>query len=151
MKTEWLRHLQIVVYMTLTVTLTYGCGSLQPVDSPVEVTPPPAQTGQWQELGAVREDAWFKILNVGSEAFDWRLRAIDSATDSIDFQTFIWELDAVGQQVREHLLAAAARGVFVRVLVDDSFILDADQALLDIDRHSNIELKVWNPYKRRSS
>jgi putative cardiolipin synthase len=138
--------------MTLTVTLTYGCsGSLQPVDSPVEVTPPPEQTGQWQELGAVREDAWFEILNVGSEAFDWRLRAIDSATDSIDFQTFIWELDAVGQQVREHLLAAAARGVFVRVLVDDSFILDADQALLDIDRHSNIELKVFNPYKRRSS
>ncbi len=91
------------------------------------------------------------MLNVGSEAFDWRLKAIDSAVDSIDLQTFIWELDAVGHQVREHLLAAAARGVFVRVLVDDSFILDADQELLDIDRHANIELKVFNPYKRRSS
>ena len=28
---------------------------------------------------------------------------------------------------------------------------DADQALLDIDQHENIELKVFNPYKRRSS
>ena len=37
------------------------------------------------------------------------------------------------------------------MLVDDSFILDADQALLEIDRHENIELKVFNPYKRRSS
>jgi putative cardiolipin synthase len=129
-----------------------GCaGSLQPVDTPDEFTPPPSPATQWQELESVRQDDWFHVLNVGSEAFDWRLRAIDSAVDSIDLQTFIWELDAVGHPVRDHLLAAAERGVFVRVLVDDSFVLDADQELLDIDRHANIELKVFNPYKRRSS
>ena len=149
---EWIRIPRAVVSIALSAALTYGCaGSLQPVESPVEMTPPPAMDQKWQELGTLRADDWFKVLNVGSEAFDWRLRAIDSATDSIDFQTFIWELDAAGNQVREHLLAAAERGVFVRVLVDDSFILDADQALLDINRHSNIELKVFNPYKRRSS
>jgi putative cardiolipin synthase len=132
--------------------LLQGCaGGLQPVESPFEETPPPSAAPVWQELEALRTDDWFHVLNVGSEAFDWRLRAIDSASDSIDLQTFIWELDAVGHQVRDHLLAAAARGVFVRVLVDDSFILDADQQLLDIDRHENIELKVFNPYKRRSS
>ncbi len=132
--------------------MVQGCASrLQPVESPVEVTPPPSEAMKWQELEAVREGDWFHVLNVGSAAFDWRLKAIDSAVDSIDLQTFIWELDAVGHQVREHLLAAAARGVFVRVLVDDSFILDADQELLDIDRHDNIEIKVFNPYKRRSS
>lgn len=152
MKTKWFGYTQTAVSMALTAVLTYGCaGSLQPVESPVEMTPPPVMDENWQELGALRAGDWFKVLNVGSEAFDWRLRAIDSATGSIDFQTFIWELDAAGHQVREHLLAAAARGVFVRVLVDDSFILDADHALLDIDRHSNIELKVFNPYKRRSS
>jgi putative cardiolipin synthase len=132
--------------------LLHGCaGGLQPVESPVGVTPPPSEAAAWRELEALRPDNWFHVLNVGSEAFDWRLRAIDSAVDSIDLQTFIWELDAVGHQVRDHLLAAAARGVFVRVLVDDSFILDADQQLLDIDQHENIELKVFNPYKRRSS
>jgi putative cardiolipin synthase len=98
----------------LAAMLMQGCaGSLQPVESPVETTPPPAQAAQWQTLEALREDDWFKILNIGSEAFDWRLRAIDSATDSIDFQTFIWELDGVGQNVRDHLLAAAGRGVCV--------------------------------------
>ena len=152
MKAEWLRYPRAAASLALTALLTYGCaGSLQPVESPLEVTPLPAQAEKWQALEALRADDWFKVLNVGSDAFDWRLRAIDSATDSIDFQTFIWELDAVGHQVREHLLAAAARGVFVRVLVDDSFILDADQELLDIDNHPNIELKVFNPYKRRSS
>ena len=145
MKTEWFQYPQAVVVMALIAALTCGCaGSLQPVESPLEMTPPPAQAEIWKKLGALRADAWFKVLNVGSEAFDWRLRAIDSATDSIDFQTFIWELDAVGSQVREHLLAAAGRGVFVRVLVDDSFILDADQELLEIDQHANIELKVFN-------
>jgi len=130
----------------------HGCaGALQPVDAPVETTPPPSEAAEWSELEAVRSDDWFHVLNVGNEAFDWRLRAIDSAASSIDLQTFIWELDAVGHQVRDHLLAAASRGVFVRVLVDDSFVLDADQQLLDIDQHENIELKVFNPYKRRSS
>jgi putative cardiolipin synthase len=148
----WLGKLPVATFGTLAALILFGCaGRLQPVVSPVETTPPPADAAKWQKLEALREDDWFKVLNVGSEAFDWRMRAIDSATDSIDFQTFIWELDGVGQQVREHLLAAAGRGVFVRVLVDDSFILDADQELLDIDQHANIELKVFNPYKRRSN
>jgi putative cardiolipin synthase len=134
------------------ILLLSGCaGGLEPVDAPEEWTPPPSAAPLWQVLESTRQDDWFHVLNVGSEAFDWRLRAIDSAVESIDLQTFIWDLDAVGHQVRDHLLAAAARGVFVRVLVDDSFILDADQELLDIDRHDNIELKVFNPYKRRSS
>ena len=123
----------------------HGCaGGLQPVETPDEFTPPPSQAAQWEELDSIRQDDWFHVLNVGSEAFDWRLRAIDSAADSIDLQTFIWELDSVGHQIRDHLLAAAERGVFVRVLVDDSFVLDADQELLDIDSHANIELKVFN-------
>ncbi|MEE4294375.1 MAG: phospholipase D family protein, partial [Xanthomonadales bacterium] len=136
----------------LLASLLAGCaGGLQPIETPDEFTPPPSDAMQWQELEAVREGDWFYVLNVGSEAFDWRLRAIDSAVESIDFQTFIWDLDSAGHRVLGHLLTAAERGVRVRVLVDDSFILDADRQLLDIDRHENIELKVFNPYKRRSS
>jgi putative cardiolipin synthase len=152
MTSEFLTNAVTRVTALAAALMLLGCaGGLQPIESPVEITPPPSEAAKWNELEAVRSDDWFHVLNVGSEAFDWRLRAIDSAVDSIDLQTFIWELDAVGHQVRDHLLAAAARGVFVRVLVDDSFVLDADQQLLDIDQHENIELKVFNPYKRRSS
>jgi putative cardiolipin synthase len=135
----------------LPLLLTACAGGLQPVESPREMTPPPSRAGQWQELDDLRPGDWFRVLNTGSEALDWRLRSIDSALDSIDLQTFIWDLDGSGVVIRNHLLAAAARGVFVRVLVDDSFILDADQELLEIDGHPNIELKVFNPYKHRSS
>lgn len=132
--------------------LLSGCaGTLQPVDTPDEFTPPPADARVWRELETLRQDDWFYLLNIGSEALDWRLRAIDSAVDSLDLQTFIWELDGSGTAIKQHLLNAAERGVFVRVLVDDSFILDADEELLDIDLHPGIELKVFNPYRRRSS
>lgn len=132
--------------------LIAGCaGGLRPVETPDEFTPAPSAAAQWQDLEAVRQDNWFHVLNRGEEAADWRLRAIDSAVDSIDLQTFIWDLDSVGHQIRDHLLAAGERGVFVRVLVDDSFVLDADEELLAIDQHENIELKVYNPYQRRSS
>ena len=141
-----------VTTLSVLVLLLTGCAAgLQPVDSPLEVTPAPSQAMQWQELDAVRQGDWFHVLNVGSEALDWRLRAIDSAVESLDLQTFIWDLDGSGAAIKQHLLDAAGRGVFVRVLVDDSFILDADQELLDIDHHPGIELKVFNPYKRRSS
>ena len=133
-------------------TLLAGCATgLQPVEAPLEMTPPPATGLHWKYLETVRRDDWFHLLNTGREALDWRLRAIDSAVDSIDLQTFIWDLDGSGELIRQHLLDAASRGVFVRVLVDDSFILDADEALLAIDEHPGIELKVFNPYKRRSS
>lgn len=136
----------------LCVVLLAGCaGALQPVQETEDRALPPSKHPQWESLAAVRQGDWFQLLNQGDEAFDWRLRAIDSAVQSIELQTFIWELDAVGHEIRNHLLAAASRGVRVRVLVDDSFILDADAQMLDIDRHENIELKVFNPYKRRSS
>ena len=108
------KHAMVLV---CTALLAACAGGLRPVDAPVEMTPAPSEAAQWLELESLRDDNWFHVLNLGSEAFDWRLRAIDSATDSIDLQTFIWDLDAAGHQVRDHLLAAASRGVFVRVLV----------------------------------
>ena len=144
-----LRRFGLAPLLTL---LLAGCATgLKPVETADEFTPPPSRAAHWQAIEAARPDDWFRLLNTGDEALDWRLRAIDSAVDSIDLQTFIWDLDGSGELVRQHLLEAAARGVFVRVLVDDSFILDADEALLRIDDHPGIELKVFNPYKRRSS
>ncbi len=146
------RHTSRLLSLLLVMLFLSACAAgLKPVESTPEFTPSPTQTSQWQAVKAVREDDWFHLLNTGKEALDWRLRAIDSAEGSIDLQTFIWDLDGSGAAIKQHLLDAAARGVFVRVLVDDSFILDADQELLDIDQHASIELKVFNPYKRRSS
>ena len=65
---------------TLAAAILAGCaGGLQPVESPLEVTPPPSQAARWQELEALRQDDWFHVLNVGSEAFDWRLPSAGAA------------------------------------------------------------------------
>ena len=95
-----------------------ACSPLQPVDLPPEYTSAPAAAELWTTLASERPGEWYALLNDGPSALDWRLRAIDSATESIDLQTFIWDLDGSGELIRQRLLAAAERGVFVRVLVD---------------------------------
>jgi putative cardiolipin synthase len=143
------RHLWRSVFLG-TALLAAACSSLKPVDLPPEYTPGPASDELWTTLAEQRPGDWYALLNDGPTALDWRLRAIDSATESIDLQTFLWTVDTVGSLVLDHLVAAADRGVTVKLLVDDSFLLGQDDVLLELARHPNIEYRVYNPYKRRS-
>jgi putative cardiolipin synthase len=127
-----------------------ACSSLEPVELPPEYTPAPAAGEAWNTLAEERPGDWYALLNDGPTALDWRLRAIDSAAESIDLQTFLWTLDTVGALILDHLVAAAERGVTVRLLVDDTFLLGEDDMLLELARHPNIEYRVYNPYKRRA-
>ena len=145
-RASWLRPCSIALLFWLS-----GCASLAPVELEPEYTAPPAMADAWAQLEASRPGDWFELLNEGPDALDWRLRAIDSATDSIDLQTFLWTFDSTGVIVLDHLLAAAERGVQVKMLVDDTFLLGQDAALLQVAHHPNIEYRVFNPYKRRSS
>jgi putative cardiolipin synthase len=128
-----------------------ACSSLQPVDLQPEYTPAPAEAAVWETLVGERPGDWYALLNDGPSALDWRLRAIDSATGSIDLQTFLWTVDTAGSLVLDHLVAAAERGVAIKLLVDDSFLLGKDDILLELARHPNIEYRIYNPYKRRSN
>jgi putative cardiolipin synthase len=130
--------------------LTACATRLEPLSLPPEYTPLPAQSALWRELYSVRADDWNYLLNDGATALDWRLRAIDSATTSIAFQTFLWDLDAVGQAVERHLLSAADRGVRVRILMDDTFLLGDNAASEALRAHPNIDYRIYNPFKRRT-
>ena len=57
-------------------------------------------------------------LPTGAIAYRRMLELIASARHSIRFETYIWRADAVGARFRAALVAAAARGVRVHVLVD---------------------------------
>jgi putative cardiolipin synthase len=135
----------------LAVLLLSGCATLDPQELPPEYTPPPAADASWEAVDEARQGDWYALLNEGPDALDWRLRAIDSATQSIDLQTFLWTFDTVGTAVLDHLLAAADRGVGIKMLIDDSFLLGEDGILLEIAHHPNIEYRVFNPFKRRPS
>ena len=133
----------------LTILLLSGCAALEPVDLEPEYAPAPAHTALWDAVGADGIASWHVLLNDGPGALDWRLRAIDSATTSIDLQTFLWHFDTVGSMVLDHVVRAADRGVNVRILVDDTFLVHEDRLLLALAAHPNIEYRVFNPFKRR--
>jgi putative cardiolipin synthase len=129
----------------------FGCASLHPVDLPAEYTPPPSHAAFWETLDADHQNDWFVLLNDGPSALDWRLRAIDTATESIDLQTFLWTFDATGAVILDHLVAAADRGVLIKLLIDDTFLAGKEDILLEIHHHPNIEYRVYNPFKRRAN
>ena len=59
-----------------------------------------------------------KLLETGLELFPALIEAIDGARYDVYFETYIFENDAVGRQIQEALMRAAARGVRVRVVID---------------------------------
>ena len=85
------------------------------------------------------------ILESGEDALLARAWLTQTAQRSIDVQYFIWGTDNIGILAAEALLAAAERGVRVRVLVDD-FLLEAENRVLaSLNNHPNVELRVYNP------
>ena len=137
----------VLLFALLVLT---ACTALRPFDGATETTPPPVTKGVWADIERIRSADWQVPLNEGSTALEWRLRAIDSATSSIDLQSFLWSFDKVGSIVHDRLVAAAERGVNVRILIDDSFLLGEDRHVLELHRHPNVQYRVYNPYKRRS-
>lgn len=141
------RHLLYAVVLAGSLA---GCASLKPVDLPSEYTPPPAHSKMWDAVTEAAHSDWHVLLNNGPTALDWRLHAIDSASQSIEFQTFLWSFDTAGAMVLDHLVRAADRGVSVRILIDDTFLVHEDDLLLALAAHPNIEYRVFNPFKRRA-
>jgi len=86
------------------------------------------------------------ILDEGETTLVARLNLIRSATRSIDLQTYIFDKDDSARLVLDELLAAARRGVKVRVLIDQlSAISDLEILGALASSHQNFELRVYNP------
>jgi putative cardiolipin synthase len=103
------------------------------------------------------ETSGFRLLERNAEGLQWRLVLIDSATHTLDLQYYVWFGDASGQLLLARLIAAADRGVRVRILFDDlNTMLRTmaspelrDAMLSRIDRHPNIEVRVFNAWAQR--
>jgi putative cardiolipin synthase len=129
-------------------TLLAACPSARPATEPVQATPTP-QADPWRSLDAKTPGDRFQLLNRSDEALDWRLRAIDSASVSIDLQTFLWKPDTAGIAILSRMLAAADRGVRVRILLDDSFTVGEGDTIAAIATHPNVEFRIYNPFAHR--
>jgi cardiolipin synthase C len=90
----------------------------------------------------------FYPLPTGLDALGARLALIDRAERSIDAQYFLIKKDLAGLVFAGKLVEAADRGVHVRFLLDDIFTTATDENLLLLDRHPNIEIRLFNPIAR---
>jgi cardiolipin synthase C len=77
-------------------------------------------------------ESGFLLFNRGEGAIAARVALADVAQSSIDAQYFEWAGDEIGRVLLDRVLAAADRGVRVRLLIDDY----------------NSEVRVFNPFVR---
>ena len=91
------------------------------------------------------------ILDRGQDALVARIDLLRSATTSIDLQTYIFDEDDAGQLFLDELLAAARRGVRVRVLVDQLSALKRVDTLAALSgAQRNFEIRIYNPVLGRA-
>jgi len=96
------------------------------------------------------DESGVALLAEGAEALDARLALVDLAGRSLDVQTYIWDLDRTGRRALSHLLAAADRGVRVRLLLDDTSTFRDELAFVALDRHPNVHVRFFNPFFART-
>ena len=91
------------------------------------------------------------VLDYGQDALLARLSMVRAARHSVDVQTYIFDEDDAGHLFLDELLAAARRGVRVRVLVDQLSALRKVETLAALaGAHVNFELRIYNPVLGRA-
>lgn len=86
------------------------------------------------------------MLDIGAEALTARVHLIRAARRSLEVQTIIWVNDEVGRLLMYEYIAAARRGVRVRLLIDHfASEKHPEVAAFLAQVHPNLEIKLYNP------
>lgn len=88
----------------------------------------------------------FRLLASGWSSLNTRLALIERAQSSVDLQVYQFKGDASGRRVMRALRDAAARGVRVRVLVDDFYTTGDDLLLLGLAAFPGVSVRLFNPF-----
>jgi putative cardiolipin synthase len=94
--------------------------------------------------GPVERQGGVTVVCRAAEAFAIRAASARAAGRSLDLQYYVWRGDLTGRLLAREVLAAADRGVAVRMLLDDVFAIGHERALSALDAHPNIEVKLFN-------
>jgi putative cardiolipin synthase len=92
----------------------------------------------------------FRLVADNIEAFALRLVSARMAGRSLDVQTYIWHADLTGAAIAQEVLAAADRGVRVRLLVDDMDARAKNAGYAAVAAHPNVQVRLFNPFASRS-
>ncbi|MEW7311462.1 phospholipase D family protein [Buttiauxella gaviniae] len=83
------------------------------------------------------------------DAFAARYLLCGMAEKTLDVQYYIWQDDMSGRLLFSALLAAAERGVKVRLLLDDNNTNGMDNILELLNAHPQVEVRLFNPFSFR--
>ncbi len=141
--------------LVLVGAAAYGCGALPPLGQRT-ASVALDDTGATQLGQAVAPLAaahpgmsgLYPLID-GRDAFAARVLLAHSAERSLDVQYYIWRDDLTGTLLLDALRTAAARGVRVRLLLDDNNTGGLDPVLAALHRHPNIEVRLFNPFGMR--
>jgi len=95
-------------------------------------------------------ESGLRVLSSGEEAFAARMALVRRASRSIDARYYIWEGDLTGRMLLAEIVAAADRGVRVRLLVDDNPTAGLDPMWGAAAAHPNIAVRLFNPMTIRA-
>ena len=133
-----------------------GCSSLPGRDyprqpSPLAAEPPnPALVQPFADASrAHAAQSGFRLYSVGVDGLLLRLELIQEAHSSLDLQYYVFHGDESGKLITEALGKAAARGVRVRILVDDGESRAGDEQLFALAGEPNVEIRIFNPWRYR--
>lgn len=90
------------------------------------------------------------LVPTGEWGFRSRVGLANQAEKTLDLQYYIWDVDTTGIILAERVLRAADRGVRVRILLDHMTTKDTDFKFARMDRHPNIEIRLFNPLANKS-
>ncbi|MCK9382343.1 MAG: phospholipase D family protein [Sulfuritalea sp.] len=144
-------------FVALMVAVLGGCAALPPgSDFPKSASsalahPEETRLGNQFENAARDHDghSGFRIIAVGADGFLTRVQMINAAERTLDLQYFIFRGDETGQQLTRAVLAAADRGVRVRVLIDDGETVAGDDQISMLEAHRSVEIRLFNPFAYR--
>ncbi len=147
------RHGWMGLVATLTVAVVTGCAGLpQDVARPESTaltSPAGTPLGQLVEANRQasggRHPSGFLLLGGPQAAYSSRLALVQAAQQTLDLQYYAIHADASTERLLHGVVAAAGRGVRVRVLLDDFHSAGRDAQVMRLAFVPNIEMRMFNP------
>jgi cardiolipin synthase len=101
--------------------------------------------GLWRIASAdVSSGNRVKLLHDGPETFEEQLELIHKAEHSVDLEQYILRSDEVGERFSDVLVAAAQRGVKVRVMIDGIGSRGTSGAFIGHMRRRGVDVRIFN-------
>ena len=137
----------------LLLPLLNGCATI-PYDYPRTLSTAlylPEATSMGKKIQAQVEEnhgaSGFYLLSSGEDAFFARVRLINRAEKTLDLQYYLFSADLTGKFLLDRIIAAAERGVRVRLLLDDwGETAEMDRWLTMMEIYPSIEVRIFNPF-----